>query len=143
MQTLFEIRADTLSEYLDGLKPAFSRVVGFRPTGWSYRAPAGRMLANPPVPTVLRGEHWQSPFTVEDLQPQRGSTRESACYGVPYSEHSSFKELTMFCCALRIGRVIPTVNVGSEKSREKMKAWMDRWEGEKRKNGLFPASEWS
>lgn len=143
MQTLFEIRADTLSEYLDGLKPAFSRVVGFRPTGWSYRAPAGRMLVNPPVPTVLRGEHWQSSFTVDDLQPQRGSTRESACYGVPYSEHSSFRELTMFCCALRIGRVIPTVNVGSEKSREKMKAWMDRWEGEKRKNGLFPASEWS
>lgn len=142
MQTLFEIRADTLADYLDSMKPHFSRVVGFRPTGWSYRPPAGRMLENPPVSTVLRGEHWKTPFTAQDLTPQRGSTRESACFGVPYSEHSSFRELTMFCCALRIGRVIPTVNVGSAKSRERMKAWMERWEGEKKKNGLFPVSEW-
>ncbi|KAJ5875081.1 DNA cross-link repair protein pso2/snm1 [Penicillium subrubescens] len=142
MQTLFEIRADTLADYLDTLKPHFSRVVGFRPTGWSYRPPAGRMLDNPPVPTVLRGEHWRTPFTAQHLIPQRGSTRESACFGVPYSEHSSFRELTMFCCALRIGRVIPTVNVGSQKSRDQMKAWIERWEGEKKRNGLFPAAEW-
>jgi DNA cross-link repair 1A protein len=142
MQTLFEIRADTLADYLDTLKPHFSRVVGFRPTGWSYRPPAGRMLDNPPVPTVLRGEHWRTPFTAQHLTPQRGSTRESACFGVPYSEHSSFRELTMFCCALRIGRVIPTVNVGSQKSRDQMKAWIERWEGEKKRNGLFPVAEW-
>ncbi|KAJ5660514.1 hypothetical protein N7507_006965 [Penicillium longicatenatum] len=142
MQTLFEIRAETLADYLDSMKPHFTRVVGFRPTGWSYRPPAGRMLENPPVPTVLRGEHWRTPFTVEHLTPQRGSTRESACFGVPYSEHSSFRELTMFCCALRIGRVIPTVNVGSQKSRDNMKAWMERWEGEKKRNGLFPVEDW-
>ncbi|CAG8105695.1 unnamed protein product [Penicillium olsonii] len=140
MQTLFEIRADTLAEYLDGLKPHFSRVVGFRPTGWTYRPPTGRVLQNPPVSTVLHGDNWKSPFTVHDLTPQRGSTKESACYGVPYSEHSSFRELTMFCCALRIGRVIPTVNVGSQKSRDQMKVWMERWEVEKKKNGLFPVT---
>ncbi|KAJ5781329.1 DNA repair metallo-beta-lactamase [Penicillium paradoxum] len=137
MQTLFEIRADTLADYLDGLKPHFSRVVGFRPTGWTYRPPAGRMIQNPPVSTVLHGEHWKSPYTSQDLTPQRGSTRESACFGVPYSEHSSFRELTMFCCALRIGRIIPTVNVGSQKSRDQMKVWMERWDAEKKKNGLF------
>lgn len=142
MQTLFEIRADTLADYLGTLKPHFSRVVGFRPTGWSYRPPAGRMLDNPPVATVLRGEHWKTPFTAQNLTPQRGSTRESACFGVPYSEHSSFRELTMFCCALRIGRVIPTVNVGSQKSRDQMKAWIERWEAEKKRNGLFSAEDW-
>lgn len=140
MQTLFEIRADTLADYLDGLKPHFSRVVGFRPTGWTYRPPAGRLVQNPPVSTVLHGEHWKSPYTSQDLTPQRGSTRESACFGVPYSEHSSFRELTMFCCALRIGRVIPTVNVGSQKSRDQMKVWMERWDAEKKKNGLFPVT---
>ncbi|EAW14383.1 DNA cross-link repair protein PSO2 [Aspergillus clavatus NRRL 1] len=137
MQTLFEIRAETLADYLDSMKPHFSRVVGFRPTGWTYRPPAGRMLDNPPVSTVLHSPHWKTPFSSRDLVPQRGSTRESACYGVPYSEHSSFRELTMFCCALRIGRVIPTVNVGSRKSRERMKAWIDRWDAEKRKSGLY------
>ena len=74
---------------------------------------------------------------MRDLTPQRGSTKEANCFGVPYSEHSSFRELTMFCCALRIGRVIPTVNVGSAKSRDKMKGWIEKWEIEKKKNGLF------
>ena len=142
MQTLFELRADTLADYLTSLKPHFSRVVGFRPTGWSYRPPAGRMLKNPSVETVLRGEHWKTPFTAQSLTPQRGSTRESACFGVPYSEHSSFRELTMFCCALRIGRVIPTVNVGKQESREQMNLWIERWEAEKKRNGLFSAEEW-
>ncbi|KAL4920757.1 cytochrome P450-domain-containing protein [Aspergillus aurantiobrunneus] len=137
MQTLFEIRAETLCDYLDSMKPHFTRVVGFRPTGWTYRPPAGRTLENPPVSTVLHSAHWQTPFSVCDLAPQRGSTRESACFGVPYSEHSSFRELTMFCCALRIGRIIPTVNVGSQKSRERMKFWFDKWEAEKRKSGLY------
>jgi DNA cross-link repair 1A protein len=137
MQIMFEIRSETLADYLQSLKPHFSRVVGFRPTGWNYRPPGGRLLDNPPVSTVLHSSNWKTRFSVQDLVPQRGSTRESSCFGVPYSEHSSFRELTMFCCALRIGRVIPTVNVGSRKTREKMKAWFERWEAEKRKSGLL------
>jgi DNA cross-link repair 1A protein len=137
MQILFEINAETLSDYLASFKGRFSRVVGFRPTGWTYRAPGGRLLDNPPVANVLHSSNWKTAYSVSDLVPQRGSTKEASCFGVPYSEHSSFRELTMFCCALRIGRIIPTVNVGSAKSREKMKAWVDRWEAEKRRAGLF------
>ena len=136
MQTIFEIRAETLSDYLNSMKPHFTRVVGIRPTGWTYRPPAGR-VDNPSVSAVLHSGHWKTAISAGDLVPQRGSTRESACFGVPYSEHSSFCELTMFCCALQIGRVIPTVNVSNAKSRERMKGWMDKWEAEKRKNGEF------
>jgi DNA cross-link repair 1A protein len=137
MQTLMEIRAETLHDYLVTYKGQFQRIVGFRPTGWSYRPPGGRSTENPPVQTVLNSGGWKSRFSMKDLTQQRGSTRESQCFGVPYSEHSSFRELTMFCCALRIGRVVPTVNVGSAKSRERMKAWIEKWEVEKRKNGLY------
>ena len=137
MQTLMEIRAETLHDYLVTFKPHFSRVVGFRPTGWSYRPPTSRFTENPAVNTVLYSEGWKSRFTMKDLTPQRGSTKEANCFGVPYSEHSSFRELTMFCCALRIGRVVPTVNVGSVKGREKMKGWIEKWEVERRRNGLF------
>lgn len=72
-----------------------------------------------------------------ELNPQRGSTREAACYGVPYSEHSSFRELTMFVCALRIEKIIPTVNVGTATGRAKMKSWIDKWMAERRKNGCI------
>lgn len=137
MQTLMEIRAETLHDYLVTYHGHFQRVVGFRPTGWSYRPPGNRSTDSPAVGTVLHSEGWKSRFTMKDLTAQRGSTKEAHCFGVPYSEHSSFRELTMFCCALRIGRVVPTVNVGSAKSRERMKGWIEKWEGERKKNGLY------
>ena len=42
----------------------------------------------------------------------------------------------MFCMALRIEKIIPTVNVGSAASRAKMKSWCDRWLAERRKSGV-------
>lgn len=109
MTPLMEIRPETLQEYLDTFKPDFDRVVGFRPTGWNYKPPNSRFTESPAVTTVLGSGSWRSEYTADELVPQRGSTRESRCFGVPYSEHSSFRELTMFCCGLNIGKVIPTV----------------------------------
>ncbi|EEQ34639.1 DNA cross-link repair protein PSO2/SNM1 [Microsporum canis] len=137
MHSLMDMRSETLSEYLNSLKSHFSRIIGIRPTGWSYRPRGGTWADNPTVSSVLHSEAWKPRFSVSDLVPQRGSTKEAACFSVPYSEHSSFRELTMFCCALRISRIIPTVNVGNPKSREKMKYWIDKWEVERRKNGLY------
>jgi DNA cross-link repair 1A protein len=141
MTPLFEIRAETLDEYLRDYSDTFSRAVGFRPTGWNYRPPNSRFTESPSVQTVLYGQSWKSAYTMRELVPQRGSTKRASCFGVPYSEHSSFRELTMFCCALRIERVIPTVNVGSARSREKMRTWVERWRVERRKSGLFKAED--
>lgn len=141
MTPLFEIRADTLDDYLRDYADTFSRAVGFRPSGWNYRPPNSRFTESPAVQTVLHSPNWKSTFSMKDLKPQRGSTNRASCFGVPYSEHSSFRELTMFCCALRIDKIIPTVNVGSAKSREKMKAWCERWAMDKKKNGLFQLGE--
>ena len=49
MQMLMEIRPETLQEYLNSYKPHFSRVVGFRPSGWNYKPPASRY-----TPSILR-----------------------------------------------------------------------------------------
>ncbi|KAF2436489.1 DRMBL-domain-containing protein [Tothia fuscella] len=139
MTPLFEIRAETLDDYLKDYHGTFTRAVGFRPSGWNYRPPNSRFVESPAVQTVLHGSNWKSSYSMKDLAPQRGSTKRAACFGVPYSEHSSFRELSMFCCALRIERVIPTVNVGSVKGREKMRVWCERWAQERKKNGLFKA----
>lgn len=137
MTPLFEIRAETLDDYLKDYFPHFTRAVGFRPSGWNYRPPNSRFLESPSVQTVLNGDNWKSSYSMKDLVPQRGSSSRASCFGVPYSEHSSFRELTMFCCALRIEKIIPTVNVGSAKSRDKMKAWCERWMTDRKKNGLW------
>ncbi|KAK5677502.1 DNA cross-link repair protein PSO2/SNM1 [Elasticomyces elasticus] len=143
MTPLFEIRADTLDDYLKDYFSHFTRCVGFRPSGWNYKPPASRFLESPSVGSVLEGANWKSGFGMKDLVPQRGSSGRSSCFGVPYSEHSSFRELTMFCCGLRIGRVVPTVNVGSAKGRERMKGWVERWrvERSKMKGGVWQLPE--
>ncbi|TVY85448.1 DNA cross-link repair protein pso2/snm1 [Lachnellula suecica] len=135
MQMLMEIRPETLHDYLTTYKPHFSRVVGFRPSGWNYKPPTSRITTSPTLQNILHSPSWSSHFTLHDLTPQRGSTREASCFGVPYSEHSSFRELTMFACALRIEKIVPTVNVGSAATRSKMKIWIERWLAERRKNG--------
>ncbi|TVY88370.1 DNA cross-link repair protein, partial [Lachnellula willkommii] len=137
MQMLMELRPETLHDYLTGYKPHFSRVVGFRPSGWNYKPPASRLTTSPTLQNILHSPSWSSQFSLHDLTPQRGSTREASCFGVPYSEHSSFRELTMFVCALRIEKIVPTVNVGSAASRSKMKVWIERWLAERRKNGTI------
>jgi DNA cross-link repair 1A protein len=70
------------------------------------------------------------------MQPMRGSNEKLKMFAVPYSEHSSFRELSMFCCAVEIGKIVPTVNVGSKKSREKMNKWIEKWEQVRRKGGF-------
>ncbi|KAI0996899.1 hypothetical protein K3495_g11284 [Podosphaera aphanis] len=132
---LMEIRPETLQEYLNSYKPHFSRVVGFRPSGWTYKPPSSRAIQSATVPQILTSPSWRSSFSLSDLTPQRGSTREASCFGVPYSEHSSFRELALFVCALRIEKIIPTVNIGSAPGRAKMQAWIEKWQAERRKNG--------
>lgn len=141
MQMLMEIRAETLQEYLNSYKPYFSRIVGLRPSGWNFR-PAGKSFgANTPpgsihTQQILHDSNWRTRFGYKNFVPQRGSTKEAMCFGVPYSEHSSFRELAMFLMTLRIEKVVPTVNVGSEQSRKRMKGWIDRWLSERRRAGL-------
>jgi DNA cross-link repair 1A protein len=142
MQSLMEIRAETLQEYLNGYKGHFSRIVGFRPSGWNYRPPNSKQItANTPpsgiqTHQVLHGKSWRTRFGYKDFVAQRGSTKQAICFGVPYSEHSSFRELALFIMSLRIEKVIPTVNVGSDQSRKRMKGWLDRWASERRRGGL-------
>ncbi|KAG6007861.1 hypothetical protein E4U21_005449 [Claviceps maximensis] len=142
MQSLMEIRAETLQEYLNGYKPHFSRIVGFRPTGWTFRPTNSKQMTANTSPSsistqqLLHGKGWRTRFAYKDFVAQRGSTKEAMCFGVPYSEHSSFRELAMFIMSLRIDKVIPTVNIGSEQSRKRMKAWLDRWSSERRRGGL-------
>jgi DNA cross-link repair 1A protein len=138
MNPLAEISPSTLSDYLKPYSPHFTHVLGIRPSGWTYKPLSS--IPRPPNPTVqdiLHSPAWKSHFGPSDLVPQRGATREVASFAVPYSEHSSFRELTMFCCGLGIGRVVPTVGVGSAKVRERMKGWVGRWEKERKRVGFF------
>jgi len=72
-------------------------------------------------------------FTWQDLRQTKGSDMNLQVYAVPYSEHSSFFELTCFALSTEWEKMIATVNIGSEASRAKMNQWFERWKKEKAK----------
>ncbi|KAH9832571.1 DRMBL-domain-containing protein [Rhodofomes roseus] len=125
------IASDRLKEYVERFKGHYSKAVGFRPTGWTFTAPTGSDML-PSVQTIISRSQSRT-FTYAQLSPMKNSTPALQIYGVPYSEHSSFFELTCFALSLDWGRMIATVNVGSENSRKKMGKWIERWEAERKK----------
>ncbi|KAI9510529.1 DNA repair metallo-beta-lactamase-domain-containing protein [Russula earlei] len=125
------VTSDRLKEYIGRWKGRWTKVVAFRPTGWTYSPPAGTSTT-PSIASILaRPPHRE--FTYAHLRPARGSTPTTQLFGVPYSEHSSFFELTCFALSLDWARIIATVNVHSAASRAKISAWIARWEAERRK----------
>ncbi|KAF9525372.1 DNA repair metallo-beta-lactamase-domain-containing protein [Crepidotus variabilis] len=130
---LATIATDRLKIYLERFDGIYDRVIGFRPTGWTYTQAAGTDLS-PSVPTIL-SKTSQSTFSHTDLRLSPKSTPTLQLYGVPYSEHSSFNELTCFAMSFTWFKMIATVNVGSESSRAKMAKWVAKWEAERRKRG--------
>ncbi|KAL5596923.1 hypothetical protein BROUX41_006401 [Berkeleyomyces rouxiae] len=152
LQTLGDIRTDVIEDYRRNYGTRFSRVVAFRPSGWTYRPPAVCHDGSTAPPAnaqpgqvataqLLHGAYWRARFGKADITAARGATKTALCLGVPYSEHSSFRELALFVMSLNIERIVPTVNVGSDATRKKMKAWTDRWIAERRKGGLLVALE--
>jgi DNA cross-link repair 1A protein len=133
------ISPDTLGTYLAS-HPNFDRIVAFSPSGWSYKPPGSRS-SNPKVEDVLFSPSWRSVYNIAQMKSMRGSNEKVKMFAVPYSEHSSFRELSIFCCALQIGKVIPTVNVGSKKSRDKMNGWIEKWDQFRRKQGGWKSEE--
>ena len=99
----------------------------------SFSAPNGTDML-PPIATVISRSQSRT-FTHANLQPMRNSSATLQVYGVPYSEHSSFFELTCFALSFDWGRMIATVNVGSEASRNKIARWVEKWEAEKKRRG--------
>ncbi|KAH9031316.1 DNA repair metallo-beta-lactamase-domain-containing protein [Lactarius pseudohatsudake] len=126
--------SDRLKEYMGRWNGHWTKAVAFRPTGWTYSPPAGTSSTPSVGSTLARPPHRE--FTHADLRPARGSTPSAQLFGVPYSEHSSFFELTCLALSLDWARIVPTVNVESAASRAKISTWIARWEAERRKRPL-------
>src|SRR5260370_38020966 len=62
------------------------------------------------------------------IVPMCNLTSKHMLYGVPYSEHSSFLELTCFALSMQWERIIATVNVGTESGQGEMTRWFEKWQ---------------
>ncbi|KAJ1982175.1 repair protein PSO2 SNM1 [Dimargaris verticillata] len=74
-------------------------------------------------------------YTIDSIRPTM-RTSNVLLLSVPYSEHSSFRELAAFLLSGQIKKVVPTVNVASANSRERMDKWLATWHEYKAKFGV-------
>jgi DNA cross-link repair 1A protein len=119
-----------LEAYFRSLQPEFTQMIAFRPTGWAFRASADpqKQQQQKSLESIIRAR--PADLTAAALKPSY-DTPLVKIYEVPYSEHSSFRELTLFLASLDINRIVPTVNVYSEKSRLKMSLLFETWSKDK------------
>ncbi|KAL1920631.1 uncharacterized protein VTP21DRAFT_1008 [Calcarisporiella thermophila] len=147
------IRMENLTEYIESLKPRFTSVIGVRPTGWAFRPPS-----NQPIPSIQEesgslssiltrpsplASFSNTPLTTSSTPfdnitniyslkisnlSRSPSGYQIGIVSVPYSEHSSFRELAAFIAAIDAHRIVPTVNVSNHAT---MRAWFERWRKEK------------
>ncbi|RKP34708.1 beta-lactamase-like protein [Dimargaris cristalligena] len=100
--------------------PAFTHLAAIKPTGWTF---------------ACRGLPRRRTFTMEHPTPISRSSN-LLIMGVPYSEHSSFRELAAFVLSIQVKQIIPTVNVGDPARREEMRVWLDKWQAYKKHSGV-------
>jgi len=82
----------------------YEHLLAIKPTGWTFT---------------------NNTNSLDDIKPQtKGGI---SIYGLPYSEHSSFKELEWFIRTLKPYKIIPTVNIGSKPSRDQMQTYFNQW----------------
>lgn len=128
VQPMGTINAKKLKDYYDLLKkdnPNLISVIGVRPTGWTF----SNRFAKPENVVPI-----ESPSDLPlDFQPSYKSQNVSI-FGVPYSEHSSFKELKEFVGSLAkchdkttsSMKVIPTVRTANLDYNQ-MNHWIQGW----------------
>ena len=114
-----------MSKYLFDHKACFDKLIAFKPTGWTYKstsvetsdmklAPLSHIIMPPTDRTLSIEPHYNN--------------NKLKFYGVPYSEHSSFRELASFIASLDIQYILPTVNLNKVQD---MSNYFTKWQQEK------------
>ncbi len=98
-----------LEDYYKQYQNQFSNITAFKPTGWSFTSQwkKGPELSFNLLKDII--ENGKTIFKCDDLEAQYKPSKVFQIYSVPYSEHSSFRELCLFCLKLDIKKITPTV----------------------------------
>lgn len=101
---MMQINFKNLQSHLKKYNGRYEQILAFRPTGWT---------------------HSNKLTSITDVVPQ--TKGNISIYGIPYSEHSSYLEMKRFVQWLKPQKIIPTVNVGTWKSRNTMEKYFKEW----------------
>ncbi|KAM3162768.1 DRMBL domain-containing protein [Lachancea thermotolerans] len=124
---------ETLQYYFKPISHIYEDMVAFAPTGWSFKN-GGRFikLHETLEQKIEHTVNLLKDSTVDNLDPssihkQYKRDVRFQVFQVPYSEHSSFKDLANFCVRLPWVKIIPTVNTHDDYMVSQMREWFKAW----------------
>ncbi|ANZ74827.1 BA75_00328T0 [Komagataella pastoris] len=126
---------EQLEKYFHSYRNDFSQIIAIRPTGWTFVSAKNNstkwmkeLSKSQILARIVKTKNDASRFDLESIEKQFNSDKVTQIYQVPYSEHSSFRELSFFSILLEHTRIIPTVNMNNMQSIKNMDAWIFEWQ---------------
>ncbi|ODV62137.1 DNA cross-link repair protein PSO2 [Ascoidea rubescens DSM 1968] len=117
-----------LMKYYKSYESTFEKLIAFHPTGWNFGNKFKQIDPTSSLKEILNKTITQKvSFGIEHFRKQFNSNRVIQLYKIPYSEHSSFRELTFFSILLNIRKIIPTVNLHNDQTIREMDQWIKEW----------------
>ncbi|CEP61005.1 DNA cross-link repair protein PSO2 LALA0_S02e04610g [Lachancea lanzarotensis] len=124
---------ESLQSYYKPIAHIYENMVCFHPTGWSFKN-GGRFIKlhesadQKKTHTLELLDNTEvDRLDVSTLYSQYDGRAKFQVFRVPYSEHSSFKDLANFCVKLPWAQMIPTVNTHDAYMVEQMQQWFSVW----------------
>ncbi|SCU96833.1 LAME_0F17590g1_1 [Lachancea meyersii CBS 8951] len=124
---------ESLQFYFKPIAHIYEDMVAFSPTGWSFKS-GGKFiklyesLEQKRIHTLeLLDDTKVDHMDAASLLSQYKRQARFQVFRVPYSEHSSFKELANFCSKLPWIKMIPTVNTRDTYMVQQMEGWFKAW----------------
>ncbi|AOA64345.1 DNA break repair nuclease [Komagataella phaffii CBS 7435] len=126
---------EQLEKYFHSYRNDFSQIIAIRPTGWTFVSAKNNstkwmkeLSKSQILARIVKTKNDASRFDLESIEKQFNSDKVTQIYQVPYSEHSSFRELSFFSILLDHTRIIPTVNMNNMQSIKNMDSWIFEWQ---------------
>ncbi|CCD26464.1 DNA cross-link repair protein PSO2 NDAI_0H02910 [Naumovozyma dairenensis CBS 421] len=129
---------ESISSYLKNLnikESSYDDIIGFVPTGWTFNNRYKKLEF--PLDTIddrldflLKEKdilNSSDDFEMDWIKRQYKPFNKFQIFKIPYSEHSSFKELCKFGCLIEWGKMLSTVNLNDSEQLRECNEWFKTW----------------
>lgn len=125
---------ESIDGYFNEFSALYDDAVGFIPTGWTY---TNKYASAPDLPTLdsrvnycrtLLQDDSKNVLDLQFITKQYKKHNKYQVFRVPYSEHSSFKDLVLFGASVPCKEILATVNLHSLDRIRDMQFWFKAWQ---------------
>ncbi|QLQ78071.1 hypothetical protein HG537_0A03180 [Torulaspora globosa] len=125
---------ESIDIYFKEHSKIYQEIIGFIPTGWTF---TNRYAKPPHLPTQdsriqyceqLLQDNENNSLDLKFILKQYKKHNKYQIFNIPYSEHSSFKDLALFGTQIHSKEILATVNLHSLERIKDMHQWFKTWQ---------------